>query len=144
MTIFNTAITAVIAALSSATPVAPSITRVRLRPLSASTPQAVVVRPLQSQVAESQMLDQMPVSWAMGIAVECYARSLTSSVSPDESVDDLVAAVFARLMQDTTLGGAVLGLQPQEISYDFDVDGEQTACATLVFIARQRSPGFTL
>ena len=58
------------------------------------------------------------------------------------AVDPLVQSVYARLMADVTLGGAVNLLEPQDINFDFDVDGEQTACATLVFTFRQiAAPG---
>jgi hypothetical protein len=49
-----------------------------------------------------------------------------------------VSTVYAKLMADPTLAGAVIALQPQSVSYDFDADGENTVCATFVFTARQR------
>lgn len=138
----NTAVTAIVSALQSGTPVASTIARVRLRPLAQSTSQAVVVRPIQTQVAEAALYPGLPVSWSSTIAVECYARS-GAATAPDIAVDALLEAVYARLMADPTLGGAVLSLQPQEVSFDFDVDGDQTTCATLVFQARHRSTGAT-
>jgi hypothetical protein len=137
MSIVNTAMTAVLAALAG---VAPQVGRVRLRPLSATATTAVVVRPLHSEVLESQMTAGYPVSWNTAFAVECYART-TAQAAPDAAVDALVADVFSRLMADTSLGGAVVVLQPQGVAYDFDVDGEQTVCATFQFIARQRTVG---
>jgi hypothetical protein len=75
------------------------------------------------------------------LAVECYARA-SAGTSPDEAVDPLVQSVYARLMTDPTLGGAVNLIEAQDISFDFDVDGEQTACATLIFNLRQiAAPG---
>lgn len=140
--IVNTAVTAMVAALQSGTPVAPLVARVRLRPVAQATATAVVVRPLNSQVAEASLVPGYPVSWTSAIAVECYARSGTST-APDVAVDALLEAAYARLMADPTLGGAVLALQPQEVAYDFDADGEQTTCATLVFNVRQRTAGST-
>lgn len=144
MTSFASAtVGAIVAALSSGTPVASQIARVRLRPLAATQAQAVVVRPLQAEVTEKSLTPGYPVSWTTAIGVECYARSGVAT-APDVAVDSLVEAVFARLMADPTLGGVVLSLQPQHISWDFDADGEQTTCATLVFHARNRAPGATL
>jgi hypothetical protein len=140
--IVNTAVTAIVAALQSGTPVAAQIARVRLRPMAQAAAQAVVVRPIQSQVTEAAMLSGYPVSWTTAVSVECYARS-TVATTADVAVDALLESVYARLMADPTLGGAVLGLQPQEVSFDFDADGEQTTCATLVFHARHRSAGST-
>lgn len=144
MTSFVSAtVAAVVAALNAGTPVASQVARVRLRPLAASQAQAVVVRPLNSEVSEMALIPGHPVSWATAIAVECYARS-SVALAPDVAVDSLVESVYARLMADTTLGGVVVALQPQSIGWDFDADGEQTTCATLVFTARHRSPGATL
>jgi hypothetical protein len=89
------------------------------------------------------MFSSMPLSWTTSIAVECYARS-TGSTAPDQSVDALLESVYARLMTDPTLGGVVIGLQPQALHYDFDADAEKTACATLVFNARHRASAGTL
>ena len=139
----NTLVTALVAALNTPTPVTASINRVRLRPLAKETALAVVVRPLQSDVAEASLSPGYPVSWTTAVAVDCYARSGTST-APDAAVDALVDAVYARLMADTTLGSAVVALQPGSIGYDFDADGEQTTCATLVFNARHRTAGSTL
>jgi hypothetical protein len=138
----NTAVTAVVASLQSGTPVCSQIARVRLRPVAQATALAVVVRPIQTQVAEAAMAPGYPVSWTTTIAIECYARA-GSSTPPDIAVDALLEAVYARLMADPTLGGAVLALQPQDLSYDFDADSDQTTCATLVFNARQKTAGTT-
>lgn len=139
----NTAVAAMVSALQSAPAVATNVARVRLRPLAQATTQAVVVRPLQSQVGDVDLAPGYPVSWTTAIAVECYAKS-TTATSPDVAVDALVESVYSRLMLDTTLGGAVLSLQPQDISYDFDADGEQTTCVTLVFQTLQRANAGTL
>lgn len=140
MTIVNTAITATMAALQGAAPV---VGRVRLRPLSSTTLTAVVVRPVSSDVFDAPDLTGYPYAWNTLIAVECYARS-TSTQAPDASVDALLADVYSRLMSDPTLGGSVIVLVPQGLTYDFDADGEQTVCATFTFIARQRQVGPTL
>ena len=141
-TIISTAVGAIVAALTAGTPVASQVARVRLRPLAAAQAQAVVVRPLQTDASVSSLSPDLPVSWTSAISVECYART-SAATTPDLAVDSLVEAVYARLMADPTLGGAVLSLQPQSMSWDFDADGDQTACATLVFHALQLSTGAT-
>lgn len=132
----NTAVTAIIASLSSGTPVASQIGRVSLRPVAAAQAQSVVVRPMHSEVTE-RVLSGIPTGWTTALAVECYARC-TADQSPDVAVDSLVEAVYARLMEDPSLGGAVLALQPQNVAYDFDSDGDRTVCATFTFTVRQR------
>ena len=128
-TIISTAVGAIVAALTAGTPVASQVARVRLRPL-------------QSEAAVSSLSPDLPVSWTSAISVECYART-SAATTPDVAVDSLVEAVYARLLADPTLGGVVISLQPQSMSWDFDADGEQTACATLVFHALQRTAGAT-
>lgn len=142
-TIVNQVVTAMLAALQSAPAVSTQIGRVNLRPIAQATSQAVVVRPVGSEVVEASMISSMPISWTTVIAVECYSRS-SGATAPDQSVDALVEAAYLRLMSDPTLGGIVLGLQPQNLHYDFDADGDKTACATLVFNARHRASAGSL
>lgn len=136
-------VAAIITALTTPTPVAPQVARVRLRPIDASTATAVVVRPLGSEVLEALLSPGYPVSWATAIAIECYARSSVNT-SPDVAVDPLLETVYARLMADPTLGGVVSSLKPKDIAWDFDADGEQTTCTTLVFSAYHRANAATL
>lgn len=143
MSHINTLVTALVTILNTPTPVAAQIGRVRLRPLAKEAAQAVVVRPLQSDVTQASLSPGYPVSWTTAVAVECYARSGVAT-APDAAVDALVDAVYARLMADTTLGSAVVALQPGSIGFDFDADGEQTTCATLLFTALHRTAGSTL
>lgn len=142
-TLVSNAVAAMLTALNTPSPVAPQVARVRLRPIGAATATAVVVRPLTSNVTEALLSPGYPVSWTTAIAVECYARSSVST-APDVAVDSLLETVYARLMDDTTLGGVVLSLRPQDIAWDFDVDGEQTTCATLVMSAFHRASPSTL
>jgi hypothetical protein len=135
-TLIANATAAITAALQAAPAVAPQVARVRLRALGAATTTAVVVRPLAAEVAERTMSG--PLKWVVRVAVECYAKT-TTATAPDAAVDALVQATYARLMADATLGGAVKRVEPEAIAYDFDADGEQTACATLVFNITQFS-----
>lgn len=136
-TIVNQAVTAITAALQSAPAVSANIGRVSLRPMAQASLQGVVVRPLAAELIQVD-IGGNPISWNTQIAVECYARS-TGSSAPDQSVDTLLEQVYTRLMADPTLGGAVVSLQPNQLHYDFDADGDKTACATLVFHAQQRA-----
>jgi hypothetical protein len=76
--------------------------------------------------------------WGTAITVECYARGTTQAPA-DEALDALFTRVYARLHGDPTLGGAVGGLSAETLSLDYDVDGEQTACAMLSFVVRHAS-----
>ncbi|MCX8017683.1 MAG: hypothetical protein N2690_07285 [Rhodocyclaceae bacterium] len=143
MSMINTLVTAVVAALQAAPAVSSRVERVRLRALPAGTSTAVVVRPLSSEVLASELSTGQPYVWDTQLVVECYARAQQGTAA-DVAVDALVSAVYARLLADTTLGGAAVVLQPQSIAYDFDVDGESVVCASIQFIARQRTVGNSL
>ena len=136
----NTAVTAIMASLTAGPAVAAQIDRVRLRPLAKAVTQAVSVRPLKASANEETDYEGNPISWTTSLAVECYAKSVAGT-APDVAIDSLVSAVYARLMADPTLGGVVTALAPVQIDYDFDVDGEQTSCATFVFTALHNTQG---
>ncbi len=143
MSMINAAVTAVMNALKAPPAVSPRVERARLRALPASAGTAVVVRPLGSDVQDAELLTGHPYVWTTSLAVECYARA-PQGTAPDVAVDALLDAVYARLLQAPTLGGAVTALQPQAITYDFDVDGESVVCATLQINARQMTVGASL
>ena len=143
MSMVNDLVTAVVDALKAAPAVSPRVERVRLRALPASAGTAVVVRPLGSDVLDAELPTGHPYAWTTQLAVECYARA-PQGTAPDAAVDALLESVYARLMADATLGGAATVLQPQGISYDYDVDGENVVCATLQINARQMTVGASL
>lgn len=135
---------AMVSALAAGPAIADVVGRGRQRPLSSTTTTAVVVRPSGAQVQqEGDLPTGHPISWTGSYVVECYARTLAAA-TPDLAVDALVEAVYARLLADTTLGGAVIQFTPQSIAYDFDVDGELFVCAVLSFSALHRTVGATL
>lgn len=141
MSMINALTTAIVAALQEAPAVAPRVDRVRLRPLPAGATTAVVVRPLQADVLDSELTGQgYPYQWQTSIAVECYARA-PAGVSPDVAVDALVEAVYSRLLSASL---PVSQLQPQGVAFDYDADGENTVCATFQFTARQLTVGASL
>lgn len=143
MSMVNSLVTAVVDALKAAPAVSPRVERVRLRALPASAGTAVVVRPIASDVLDAELPTGHPYAWTTQLAVECYARA-PQGTAPDAAVDALLESVYARLMANATLGGAATVLQPQAITYDYDVDGENVVCATLQINARQMTVGSSL
>lgn len=134
-TLISSAVGAIMAALQQDPPVAPNIGRVRLRPWSADQSSAVAVRPLSADRGQAQLGFGGPDLWDVRIGVECYARA-AAGTAPDVAVDALTQAVYTRLMADPTLSGVVRGgLEPVSLSFDFDADAEQTACAVFTFTA---------
>lgn len=125
---------AVEAALKQAAPVASLVERNRSRVLASNVRTAAVVRQGQAQV--DQVAGCMPVgTWVTSILVDCYGRASTDQAA-DEVADGVLKAVQQRLQQDKTLGGLASGIALQGIEWDFDVDGESTACATATFYVR--------
>lgn len=141
MTVFATIVTAVVATLTAGTPVSPNIYRARMRPIAQQHDTAVVVR-IGSAAAERGDIGGAPVDFTTQLAVECYARSATTT--PDLAADALLGTVYARLMADTTLGGLVMDMHLTNIDYDFDETGEKTACVTLQLAVRHRASSTTL
>lgn len=133
-TVFASVIGAIVTALKAAKPVSAQVHRSRVRVIPKEWPNCVVVRPLQAEL-EQGVGQGVAGIWATSVQVECYVRS-TATTAPDAAVDALLEAVHNRLAQDRSLGGLVGSLTLLAINYDFDVDGESTACATLTFSIR--------
>ena len=133
---FAAIVGAMVTALGTPTAVSGQIYRARMRPLAAQHTNAVVVRLLGS-TAEPNAIQGAPFDWLTQITTECYARSTTTS--PDQAADNLWAAVYARLMADTTLAGLVADLRCTQLAYDYDQDADATVCITATWQASHRS-----
>ena len=136
-TIFASVVTAVVDALNAGTPVSAQVHRARVRPGASEWATLVVVRLLDAAM-EPFAVQGAPYNVDTQLAVECYARG-SAGQAPDLAVDALLSAVYARLAADPTLGGLVSDLQPINLNYDFDADGEPTASATLTYTVRHRA-----
>lgn len=129
---------AMVTALGTPTAVSAQIYRARMRELGLQHANAVVVRVLSSTPARAAIKDG-PFDWDSQIAVECYARSNTTT-APDLALDALWAATYARLMANSLLGGLLqTELNCTQVAYDFDIDGQHTACLTSTWQASHRS-----
>ena len=138
-----TIVGAMVSALGTPTAVSAQIYRARLRPLAAQHANALVVRVLSSTPARAA-IQGGPIDWDSQIAVECYARSATTT-APDLALDALWAATYARLMANSLLGGLLQAeLQCTQLAYDFDVDADNTACLVSTWQASHRSTNNSL
>lgn len=133
---------AIAAALAQAPAVCDDIERGKRRPVPPENSGAILVRPVQSEVTQRDN-GGMPIAWMTSIAVEIYVRN-GASVSPDDAADPLIEAVYARLQSGISLGAQVVVVMPKGIGWDFDVDGTDATCATLVFELMHRTAGVTL
>ena len=133
-TAFARAAAAAVQVLQAAA-VSANVYRSRARVVPKQMPTAVVVRLVQAE--GNAGVGQSALSlWGVQLAVECYARA-TADAPSDDVLDELLQAATTALMADASLGGVVGFIQPQAIAWDFDVDGEQTACATAHFLVQQ-------
>lgn len=136
-TVFATLVGAVVTALRATPAVTTHVHRARMRALPQQWSTAVVVRP-QSAEVEQGVGQSVANIWATQLQVECYARAPAAQAG-DAAVDALLSAVVERLLADRSLGGIVGDLGLLGITYDFDVDAESTACATVTFSVRHAS-----
>lgn len=141
-TAFAQVLGAMQAALRAADPVSPNVFRARARVVPQQMATAIVVRPAQAERDASVGQGAM-VLWLTAVAMDCYARG-SASAPVDTAVDALMGAAVQRLMQDPSLGGLVGSIDPQAVTWDFDVDGEQTACATVTFYVRHATAAASL
>jgi len=141
-TAFAQVVGAMIDVLQAGTPVAQGVYRARMRPVAQQFDASVVVRPIDAQATPFAILNG-PVDWTTQIAVECYARAAPGT-SPDVAVDALLAAVYARLASDPTLGALVMDINPTALAYDFFEDAEQLACVTVTYSVLHRTQHLSL
>lgn len=141
-TAFARAVRAMQESLQAAPAVSPNVFRARARVVPQQMATAIVVRPGQAERDASVGQGAASV-WLSALVVDCYARGSTAN-PVDDAVDDLLGAAVERLLQDPTLGGLVGSIEPQGIAWDFDVDGEQTACATVTFYVRHATAAASL
>lgn len=142
MTAFAAIVGAMVDALGASPAVSPQIHRARVRPVAADWATLVAVRPLDATL-EPFAIQGGPMNVDTRIAVECYARARPGQ-PPDVAVDALLGAVYARLAANSTLGGLVGDLVPVGLSYEFDADGDATACVTVTYTAVHRVQNATL
>lgn len=141
-TVFSALLTSITSVLQQAPAVSAVVDRIRLRPISAQSPTAVVVRVLSSEVQRGVGVGMYQL-WQSRVELECYARA-TPGTPPDQALDPLLQAAYARLMSDPSLAGTVGDINPLGVTFSFDADGDTTACATLHFNVQHVSAAASL
>lgn len=126
-TVANTIVAAIVAQLQAAPPVCPHIWRARLRPLSRSQQQAIVVAPVQMEAEEGINPGGCTLR-KLVVRIECYSRE-GNAQAPDAAVSDLLHAAYARLMQPDF--SHRLALADLGVSWEFAAADESLCCAIL-------------
>jgi hypothetical protein len=140
-TAFANITAAFITALSTEPAVSSHIFRARDRQIAEDCTDAVNVQ-FDGAEPNAGVMHNAPVDWRSRISVECYARS--SSSSGDVAVDALLAAVYARLAQDTTLGGVVDDIGMPTLEAEYETQGQKTGWVRLTYSVLHRTSNLTL
>lgn len=122
--------------------VSPNVFRNRARVVPKDMPTAVVVR-LRTARSDAAAGVNNWSTWNTALDVELYARARVG-VDVEDALDALLADASAALLADATLGRTVGGLQLAGVDWDYDVDGEKTACATASFLVRHAAGAASL
>lgn len=118
--------------------------RARLRPIPEEHATAVVLRLVQAN--STQVVLGRGLDWDTLIEVECYARSAVG-IEPEDAVDELLAAVWARIKSNATALGAlgVMDLVPEpRIDWQTTESAQPLACATFGLRVRHRTQASNL
>lgn len=135
-TAFSAIVAAVISKLAEAPPVCEAIYRARSNAIPDQGDYAISVQferssPITAAIAGA------PIDWNSIITVDCFARSVTES--GDLAVDPLLESVFARLAQDTTLGGIVGDLAIAGVEAENTSEGKKTGWVRITYVADHRT-----
>lgn len=141
MTAFADITAAFVAVLSAAPAVSDNIFRARDRSMAEEYATAINVQPVTASRNRGAM-HGAPMDWQTKFTIECYARS--SVISGDLAVDPLLAAVYARLEADTTLGGMVADIDAHSYEFQFDSQGQKTGWVGITCDVSHRTSNLTL
>lgn len=140
-TAFSAVVAAIVDKLKAAPAVCGAIYRARSTAISEQLDQAVSVQ-FERSVPTAGAIGGAPIDWSSVITVECFASSM--QVTGDLAVDPLFKAVFARLAEDTTLGGLVGDLAVAGVEADYTAGGRNTGWMRLTYVAEHRTQNSTL
>jgi hypothetical protein len=132
---------AFVAALSLDPPVASMVFKARERQIDGDTQTAVNVQ-FDGSEPNAGAIFGAPVDWRSRISVDCYARS--TALKGDEAIDPVMKAVYARLAQDTTLGGLVADIGAPLLDPSYDEQGQKTGWVRLIYLVNHRTSNLTL
>ena len=95
--------------LAGTTGVSDRIYRSRVVPLSRNEFPALVVEPVSNSVATATSIDFL--SWTMQVRIVVLVKG-TTTTSPDQVADPILESLFPKIMNDLTLNGNAIDIQP--------------------------------
>lgn len=87
------------------------IYRSRVEPLARQESPAIIVEPLKDTCAQNTSLPTLDWSLVVRIAVVIRANI------PDQAADPVVESLHSKLMEDLTLGGLAIDIQPLQVEF---------------------------
>lgn len=141
ITAFSQVVAAMMTALAAEPAVCDAIYRARSMAIPDRDERAVTVQ-FEQALPAAGAIKGAPLDWTTKVTVECYASSLKET--GDLAVDPLLAAVYARLAEDTTLGGLIGDLSIAGIEAENTADAKKTGWVRLTYIAEHRTNNSTL
>jgi hypothetical protein len=107
-------------ALNGTTGVGNRIYRSRVEPMARQESPAIVVEPLEDNAQQNTSLPTL--DWSLTVRVAVVARAPV----PDQAADPTVESLHSKLMQDLTLGGLAMDIQPLRVEFQA-VEADQPA-----------------
>lgn len=105
--------------------------------------EAVSVALTDSDPVDAQM-NGAPVDWRSTVTIECYAVRDKRRMALGRASRALHARVYARLMQDPSLGGAAMYLGPPRLTVDTDQADTRVGCCIATYAVLHRTGPNTL
>ena len=106
-------------ALTDTTGVGTRIYRSRAEPISRGESPAIVIEPI-SDIAE-QNTSMPTLDWTLRVRVVVIERAAI----PDQAADDTIESLHSKIMNDLTLGGYAIDVQPSRTEFDI-VEADET------------------
>lgn len=110
---------AIKAALANTTGVGTRIYRSRAEPISRGESPAIVIEPI-SDIAE-QNTSMPTLDWTLRVRIVVIERAAI----PDQAADDTIESLHSKIMNDLTLGGYAIDVQPSRTEFDI-VEADET------------------
>jgi len=106
-------LSAIRTALTDTTGVGTRIYRSRVEPMSRGESPALVVEPLTDTPVQNTALPTL--DWTLRVRISVIVRATV----PDQSADEIIESLHAKVMADLTLGGKAIDIQPAQTSFNF-------------------------
>jgi len=106
-------LSAIRTALTDTTGVGTRIYRSRVEPMSRGESPALVVEPLTDTPVQNTALPTL--DWTLRVRISVIVRATV----PDQSADEIIESLHAKVMADLTLGGEAIDVQPAQTTFNF-------------------------